>query len=1112
MKYSIVIPTYNHCKDFLKPCIESLIKYSTLADLEIIVVANGCTDGTADYLAALEAVYGKTIHAINITDKLGYPKAVNAGIRAASGEYIVLLNNDTVLLEQPTNQWLDMLVAPFTKSKSVGITGPVKFDWDCAGRTLQAMAFWLVMIPRSVFNKVGMLDEIFTPGMGEDGDFCIRATQAGYSMVSVPNDVTGHFDTGIVNQAFPIFHVGNGTFQDPSEDKVATIERNNAVLHERYGKKKDVLVSIVVPTYNHLHDALRPCLSALYSGTDFTDKELIVVANGCTDDTSDFLHELAQRDRRTNEVPTLQVIWIDEPVGYIRAVNAGINLAQGKYIVLLDNDSILQEQSPDYWIRLLLTPFLQDSTVGASSPFANEYEGLDGLVLHSGCTMYDAKLLKDVGAFDEVYNPGYMSDSDVSMKIWRAGRKCAEVPEPNPDKAYKNGVFAINFPVVHTGEVQTMNKAADIEIIKKNHALFYSRYGKTDPQPMQQTRPKYSIVIPTYNHCDDLLVPCVNSILAYSNMDETEIIIVANGCTDGTRDYVNALTQTSQRIRLIWEDEALGYTKATNLGIKAATGEFVVLLNNDTVLLEQPTNMWLDWLASAFKDTKVGMAGPLSLFDNYSNHEVLIFFCVMIHSTMFQTVGLLDEVYTPGGGEDIDFTIRLKRAGYKAVEITPKSYTPEAGTNVGGFPIWHRDNKTFGEIPEYTNVIVKRNGLLNCLRYNDEIRLNLGAGGIDYPGFLSLDKYDKRSNIPMDITSLSGFPDSSVTELMASHVFEHLNPYHSVPILHEWLRVLKPGGKLAMEMPDIEALCKSFLAETDYYKKMGILNAVYGSVNTTDVGGPDEITSPHLFGWWPESLHRHLAQAGYVDISFHPERWPHPCDNLRVEAYKPALTVNRQSLAEQEPATYEEIFVTNSYGLVKEDVRGKTVIDIGANLGMFSLACLEHGATRIISVEAQPTIFKLGLLYNVAQYHKYITPVNYAAHSTDGQTVKIINHHVGSKVGNEGDDVNTISLTTLLTEQNVLGNDLVMKIDCEGSEFDVLLSTTPEVLRRFGVIYMEVHDNTNVNPAYHDSQLISRYLIASGFSQVKHFPYYAFSDTGEQVWIGVAVQKWVRNA
>lgn len=399
---------------------------------------------------------------------------------------------------------------------------------------------------------------------------------------------------------------------------------------------------------------------------------------------------------------------------------------------------------------------------------------------------------------------------------------------------------------------------------------------------------KYSIVIPTYNHCEDLLKPCIESIRQYTDLDNVEIIVVANGCTDGTWDYMKSLNAEyrSQRefppiFKLVWLKDASGYTKATNEGIKVATGEFVVLLNNDTVLLDQTKNQWLDMMAERFTDSTVGMVGPLGLHDDYADADVLIFFCVMIRKTLFDKIGLLDEIFSPGGGEDIDFTVRANQAGFKSVAIASE-FT--GSTNSGGVPIWHKDNKTFVEIPEYTNYIIKRNGLINCKRYNKNIKLNVGGGGIEHEGYLSVDLYDKRANILMDITKLD-FDDNSVAEILASHVFEHLNPYHSLDILKDWRRVLKPGGRLIMEMPDIEQLCKRFVTASTG-ERYGILNAIYGSVNTTNVGTPDNITSPHLFGWWPQSLWDHLSNAGFQNIVFLPEQMPHPESNLRVEATK----------------------------------------------------------------------------------------------------------------------------------------------------------------------------------------------------------------------------------
>jgi GT2 family glycosyltransferase/2-polyprenyl-3-methyl-5-hydroxy-6-metoxy-1,4-benzoquinol methylase len=677
-KYSIVIPTYNHCDDFLKPCLESIVKYSNLDDLEVIIVANGCTDNTREFLSML----GNQFKSVWVDEAIGYTKATNIGIREATGEYIILMNNDTVLLEQPKNSWIDSLKAPFA-DKTVGLTGPVKFSWDCGGTERTALAFWLTMIHRDVFNKIGLLDEIFSPGMGEDGDFCIRAELAGYKLVSVPNDVTGKFELGVVNLAFPIWHKGNGTFAEVNTIKDAVISRNIEILNEKYGsknqycissqyktnpasyfddtnnldefqnevydyarsiadssqaktildigcgsafkltkyfpssdfvvhgidvektvtklserypkqiwhiydidndefppaldkfdlvicsdliehlndpdkliafinklratqiifstpdrsiissrnmkfggppdnphhvrewsfnefgaylkkhfrvdehfiineeqatqvavcRKKEPLVSIIIPTYNHFNDAFKECIDAVLKYTNLIDKEVIVVANGCTDGTKSYLDFLGDK---------IKYVWFDEPIGYVRAINAGIKESQGKYIVTLDNDSILMPQMVDSWINILMAPFMLDPTTGATGPFANEYEGL-ALILHSGCTMYNADLLRKIGMFDEAYNPGYFSDSDVSMKIWRNNFKCVEVPDSQveSERKYSNGVFGINFPVVHTGLVQTMNKNADKEILEKNRKLLYSRYKI----------PKIDSLAAAYNWC-----------------------------------------------------------------------------------------------------------------------------------------------------------------------------------------------------------------------------------------------------------------------------------------------------------------------------------------------------------------------------------------------------------------------------------------------------------------------------------------------------------------------------------------------------------------------------------------------------------------------------------
>ena len=233
---------------------------------------------------------------------------------------------------------------------------------------------------------------------------------------------------------------------------------------------------------------------------------------------------------------------------------------------------------------------------------------------------------------------------------------------------------------------------------------------------LNSTNMKYSIVIPTYNHCDDLLKPCIESLQKYTDFDDVELVVVANGCTDNTREYINSLKIPHQ---LIWYDQAIGYTRAANAGLRASQGQYIVLLNNDTEILPSDRNQWLNRLREPFdQNNRMAVTGSLQLFDRDVNSDFLVFCCVMISKSAINHLGYLDESFSPGYGEDIDFCMRVKDADWQWHCIDQTQYIN--GTNVGNFPLWHKGNKTFGEISEYSDVIVKRNQEILRNRYRNK--------------------------------------------------------------------------------------------------------------------------------------------------------------------------------------------------------------------------------------------------------------------------------------------------------------------------------------------------------------------------------------------------------
>lgn len=217
---------------------------------------------------------------------------------------------------------------------------------------------------------------------------------------------------------------------------------------------------------------------------------------------------------------------------------------------------------------------------------------------------------------------------------------------------------------------------------------------------------KYSVVIPTYNHCEKYLKPCIDSIIKYTKMTDIELVISANGCTDNTDAYLLYLQTAIPNCKIVWNDYSLGFSKAVNEGIKVSSGKKIVLLNNDTLLLEQPKNQWLDRL----DDYHADISTVLTQYSPITKQKFGVFFCTMIDKKVFETVGLLDESFETGGCEDIDFCFRADQNGFSLVDVGYK----------GDFPIYHKAEGTVHDpklVSNWNNIFFK-NELKLAKKYN----------------------------------------------------------------------------------------------------------------------------------------------------------------------------------------------------------------------------------------------------------------------------------------------------------------------------------------------------------------------------------------------------------
>lgn len=166
------------------------------------------------------------------------------------------------------------------------------------------------------------------------------------------------------------------------------------------------------------------------------------------------------------------------------------------------------------------------------------------------------------------------------------------------------------------------------------------------------------------------------------------------------------------------------------------------------------------------------------------------------------------------------------------------------------------------------------------------LRLNLGAGNKILAGYTSVDLAGY-PDIVSDVRKLGVIEDETADEVMAIHLFEHI-AFPDIPAtLAEWKRVLKPGGLLVLELPDLIKCCQNVLAnESD---RLGIFG-LYG-----EPLGPELMQ--HKWGWTTATLGTALRTAGFVKIKVAPVQFHKKRRDMRLEARKPFPAAWLESIA-----------------------------------------------------------------------------------------------------------------------------------------------------------------------------------------------------------------------
>ena len=245
-RLSVVIVTYGNL-DLSRICLESVAARTEWPNLEIVVVDNGSTDGTREWLETEAQRLGPgRLRAIFHAENRGFPAACNAGLAAATGEYLVILNNDTVV----TRGALTALVRHLAADPKLGLVGPVTNaianaarvevgyadlaglpEWarayvrahDDESFALPMLALFCTALTRRTWESVGPLDERFGIGMFEDDDYCRRVSEKGLAIRCARDAFVHHWQMASFRKM-------------PQQDYLALFAENKAKFAAKWGE------------------------------------------------------------------------------------------------------------------------------------------------------------------------------------------------------------------------------------------------------------------------------------------------------------------------------------------------------------------------------------------------------------------------------------------------------------------------------------------------------------------------------------------------------------------------------------------------------------------------------------------------------------------------------------------------------------------------------------------------------------------------------------------------------------------------------------------------------------------------------------------------------------
>jgi GT2 family glycosyltransferase len=266
---SIVIPVHNKAT-ITRQCVDALLAESADGISRQLIVVD---DGSTDWTPSLLAKYGDRILVIRHETALGFAGACNAGAVAATGEFLILLNNDTI----PTSGWLPALVNYALHHPAAAVVGakllfpndtvqhagvaigldslphhiysgfPADHPATMLSRRFQVVTAACALFRRGPWQELGGLDMAFQNGW-EDVDYCLRAGEAGHEIHYCAESIVYHLESATRNLVSDAERANQALFATRWRDKITPDDyryySEDGLLSAQYGARYPIQLSI----------------------------------------------------------------------------------------------------------------------------------------------------------------------------------------------------------------------------------------------------------------------------------------------------------------------------------------------------------------------------------------------------------------------------------------------------------------------------------------------------------------------------------------------------------------------------------------------------------------------------------------------------------------------------------------------------------------------------------------------------------------------------------------------------------------------------------------------------------------------------------------------------